>query len=341
MNTFLSVAIYSYRGARRADHALWCLRHLGGDDLDAVVAEDLDASSGDTTKEYAAVCERYGARHVPLKEHGHMSAANHAAVEATTTPWVLVLSDDVLVPRGLIPCVQKFLKDNWHPRDRWGCFLERAAGFYLHHWDRPDIQQMVDDGTLPELAGWNVEQGFYATNPDDPNWWWKLIDYRLPYGGWSEQTPPERAGICSNVHGSGFLVQRKYWDLVGGVAGVDSWQNDSVLSYRVGQFTDGFFMRLPWLPSLAHHGAAAPTPPDPTGRWRRTIWNLSRQHGGEYDREIRDTCNTDKPQNCLPIIERGLKLRAYALQLRFEEQIADLDYSYRELWLTKCTTIRR
>ena len=334
MNNLISIAVYSYRGPQRLECLLHSARCFGGMDCDIVVCEDYDAK-GDCHAEYVRVCGEYGARLVTRTEHGHMNGANMVAVQATTSPWVLVCSDDVMVPRGLLAMLQQFLASNRMRERVWmngvlcDPFVHQIAGIYLHHWDRSDVMFMVASGALPEVG--ELDERSWWSNRGE--WFWRHLDGRLPDGPWTEPTPSDRVGIVSNVHGSAFVCSHQWWDAVGGCGGINCWQNDSVFSFRVGFWSAGaFFIRLPGLPSIPHYGGASfPLPPDPDGRWTQTIRALVEEHGGGYDATIRATLGTDTPQSALIEFERALKIRAMSLQKKYEREIEALDISYLEL----------
>lgn len=341
----ISMAVYSYIGPDRCD-ALLASARLEATDLGIFVAQDWDGSTFIRDK-YHAVCQKHGADHVPLDVHSHMAGANMAAVQATDTPWVLVCSDDVLLPRGFIKKLTKFLHKNFdetqdidgvhrYPRGRVAEsfeFCQHVAGMYLHCWDRNEIEAMGrrgNDPYVPELSGFS-DKMFYGLPPEHPDWWWRRIGYQLPEPRWSERTPSDRVACCSNVHGSAYVVNRRYWDMVGGTAGCDTWQNDSLLSLRLGLLTDGVIIRLPGLPSLAHRGGAAPSPPDPDKRWVASVHNLINEFGGSFDPDIAAELASDKPQAAFVRYETALKLRAAAYQTRYAAEIAALDMNYMEL----------
>lgn len=333
-DSLLSVAIYSYCGCspiNRLAPLLWSVRNLGGEELDIVVAQDFDGSVVEADR-YHAVCQEYGAEHVRMTVHGHMSQSNFEAVEATDTPWVLVCSDDVLLPKGfltrLIHCLGTMCKQK-------NSFIERIAGMYVHCWDRNEIEAMGrrgNDPYVPELSGFS-DKMFYGLPPEHPDWWWRRIGYQLPEPRWSEPTPNDCVGIVPSVHGSAYVVNRRYWDMIGGCAGIFCWQNDSVTAARINNWTDGFIVRLPGLPSLAHRGAGAPSPSDPSGKWLNSSAALCNEHGAAY-RELPDY-RLASGDSVPPIekLEAGWRLRAYSLHKRFEREIASLDMSYRTVFV--------
>lgn len=325
MDTSLSVAVYGYCGSSRLDYLLWTVRNLGGSGLEVVVTQDRDGNPAEAAR-YERVCAKYDAKHNALSEHMHMAGCCNEAVNATTGEWVLVCSEDVLVPRGLIPMLQHFLHDNQN-----SAFLDCISGMFLFHYDRDDIDNMANNYELDGLdLDFRCKTGFYATAPESDAWWWKTVGFQLPPSQWGEQTPFGMVSCCSNVHGAMFVVRRKYWDAVNGCANAPVRENDSVISFRLGHWTDGTLIRLPFLPAVAHYGGASPNPPDHE-RWANTIPALIRQHGGEFDGEMSRLLITENPQDALVLIERGLKIRAYSMQSRFRHEIAALDYSYKDV----------
>lgn len=345
MKDLLSVACYSFRGPDRLACLLQSVRVVD-QNIAIVVAED--RSDDAMASQYKRTCDEFNARHVRLEEHGHMSVANHRAVMECSTPWVLVCSDDVMIPRDLIAALDRFLESNLMRERVWtngilqNSFVHQIAGIFLHHWDRADIIDMSRRGVIPELADFQ-EKDFFAGGGD---WFWKHLDGRLPYGDWSEPSPPDKLAVVSNVHGSAFVANRCWWEKVGGCAGVDCWQNDSVASFRIGQWTDAMIVRLPFLPSIPHMGGAAPTPSDPTNRWKHSTANLAREHGFHHrstpgwimSDERGSLLMTDGKSNGrevtqFELIEYSLKLRSDSLQRRYSGVIDELDYSYRDFVL--------
>lgn len=338
----LSVAVYSYKGPERVNSLLTSIRETCDYLIDVAVAQDYDGNP-QMRERYSAVCRRHGAAHVPMAEHGHMGGSNAAAVNATLTPWVLVCSDDVLIPSGFLDSLTCFLESNFdwaqdisgghrYPRGRRAEsyeFAQHVAGIYLHTWDRNEIEAMgrkESSPFVPELVGFKAETMFWApeAKADLGEWWWNRIGCRLPEPGWSERTPAGTIACCSNVHGSAYVINRRYWDLVGGTADVQCWQNDSTISLKVGLLTDGVFIRVPGLPSLAHFGGAAPTPHDATGWHVQSVHNLVRHLGGDFDKEIAAELATDKPQAAFIRYETALKLRAASFQAIFSNQLSAL-----------------
>lgn len=323
MDDLLSVAIYGYCGAERARNVLWTVRQLGGDALPVFVAQDFDGNAT-TAAAYDSVCREFDAEHVRLTKHVHMSGCCHAAVEATNTPWILLCSEDILLPKRFVPMLLKFLEDNTGK-----AFCSRIAGAYLTHYDSPDIDALIDAKRIALPSTFRTRRDFYSVVPGNEQWWWSRIDFELPQQPWSEATPDGLVSCCSNVHGAAFLVNRRYWDQIGGTH-TPVRENDSVFSFRIGHWTDGVIVRIPSLPTLAHQGAASPNPPDHE-QWAHTVGRLAIEHGGMYDDKIKTTLATACPQDCLADIERGLKLRAYSLQVRYDREIRNLNYSYKTI----------
>lgn len=332
MSDSIDIAVYSYRGPERLDCLLKSIRYLGHKNK-IVVAED--RSDDAMAAKYDRVCDQYEARHVRLEQHGHMCGANQRAVMECSSDFILVCSDDVMIPRGLIDGLEAFLYHNCGAgafSDEVLGFTGRIAGVFLHHWDRADIIEMSERGDIPELPDFQ-EKDFFSGQGE---WFWKHLDGRLPYGGWSEPSPADKLGIVSNVHGSAFVTSKWWWDQVDGCSGIDCWQNDSVYSFRIGQWTDAFIVRLPWLPSLPHFGGAADTPADSTGKWEKSMATLGNDHGF-WLREpwrIQAHSGATSPGRAISnfeIIEYGLKLRADSLQKKFARIIDAIDYSYRDV----------
>lgn len=339
----ISFAIYGYRGPERLRCLLNSIRYLCHNH-EIVVAED--RSDDATAEQYDRVCGQFGARHIRTPVHVHMSGANQAAVMACTTPWVLVCSDDVMMPRGLVPSLEQFISDNFlHDHEagvqitnyesgrqygrspRTHEFLHRIAGVFLHHWDRRDIIEMSRRGDIPELPDFQ-ERDFFAGGGE---WFWKHLDGKLPYGGWSEPAPPDKVACCPAVHGSAFVANRSWWEKVGGTANIDCWQNDSVFSARVANFSDAHIVRLPWLPSLAHFGGAAEFPPDPSDRWKSTVDKLCMEHGFALVCGLPNLLYGDGAVvPPIAILELGWRARALARQRRYADAIDNIDYSYRD-----------
>ena len=314
MSHNIGVAVYSYRGAWRTACLLATIR-AAEPGISITVCEDRDPS-GEVDSHYEQVCATYGAALVRTEQHGHMGGCNNHAVErAEPHHWYLVCSDDVLIPVDLIGRLERFLKDNAN----WP-FVHRIAALYLHHWDRADIVLFLPE--RPQDHKW-----FYDGNY--PPAWWTQIGGKLPAPHWTEPSPPDQVACCSNVHGSAYLVNHHYWKLVGGTAGCDCWQNDSVLSARINNFTDGLIVRLPGLPSIAHRGGAAPTPPDPAGRWSQSFQALANEHGAWAGKEPPWRTSRQLGEcNAISEMEWGWKLRAWANRKRYEREIAALDYCY-------------
>jgi hypothetical protein len=254
-----------------------------------------------------------------------------------------------MMPRGLILALERFFENNsgWEPYDIDGSpvsskdmmmaaaeemrhprrseFMSRIAGVFLFHHDRSDIIAMSARGEIPELPDFQ-EKDFFA---DRGEWFWKHMDGRLPYGGWSEPTPPDKLAINCAVHGSAFVVNRAWFENVGGCSDIDCWQQDSVISARINNFSPAFIVRIPWLPSIPHFGGAASIAPDPTHRWTASVEKLACEHGYAYGGMPSLFYENGEPVAKIAILELGWRARAMALNKRYESFINGLDYVYR------------